>query len=187
MRKLQRLIVGRASALVSLLVLGFGILLIVGLGQATHTPAVTDEPAPGLREHHAPPSPGPAPRGGLLDRRGAVHERRGRRSTRPTSASSAGGLRPRRRQGHGPQRPAGHPQRGRRGGDQHPLGAGHGPRQLSDVVTDLRRPARRTVPDGVRAEVTGPGGRSRPTSPRCSTAPTSACWPPPRPWSRSCW
>ncbi len=42
MRKAQRLIVGRASAVVSLLVLGFGILLIVGLGQATHTPSVTD-------------------------------------------------------------------------------------------------------------------------------------------------
>ena len=43
MQKLQRIIVGRASALVSVVVLGFGILLIVGLGQATHTPAVTDD------------------------------------------------------------------------------------------------------------------------------------------------
>ncbi len=42
MRILQRLIVGRASALVSLVVLGFGVLLIVGLGQATHTAAVDD-------------------------------------------------------------------------------------------------------------------------------------------------
>ncbi len=42
MKTIQRLIVGRASTLVSLVVLGFGILLIVGLGQATHRAAVDD-------------------------------------------------------------------------------------------------------------------------------------------------
>ena len=42
MRTLQRAIVGRASALVSVLVLGFGGFLIVGLGQANHSPAVDD-------------------------------------------------------------------------------------------------------------------------------------------------
>ena len=42
MKTLQRVIVGRASALVSIAVLGFGILLIVGLGQATRTSAVDD-------------------------------------------------------------------------------------------------------------------------------------------------
>jgi len=41
-RRLRGIIVGRASALVSVLVLGFGILLIVGLGQATHTASVDD-------------------------------------------------------------------------------------------------------------------------------------------------
>jgi RND superfamily putative drug exporter len=39
---LRRLIVGRAGALVSLLVLGAGILLVVGVGQASHTAAVDD-------------------------------------------------------------------------------------------------------------------------------------------------
>ncbi len=43
MAPLQRLIVGRASALVSALLLGLGVLLIVGLGQATHEPAVDDQ------------------------------------------------------------------------------------------------------------------------------------------------
>ena len=43
MTQVRRLIVGRASALVSLLLLGFGILLIVGVGQASHTPAVDDQ------------------------------------------------------------------------------------------------------------------------------------------------
>ncbi len=43
MPALHRLIVGRASAVVSLVVLGFGVLLIVGLGQATHVPAVDDQ------------------------------------------------------------------------------------------------------------------------------------------------
>ena len=43
MSALQRLIVGRASAAVSLVLLGFGVLLIVGLGQATHVPAVDDQ------------------------------------------------------------------------------------------------------------------------------------------------
>ncbi len=42
MNALQRVIVGRASALVSIVVLGFGVLLIVGLGQASHQPAVDD-------------------------------------------------------------------------------------------------------------------------------------------------
>ncbi len=42
MKALQRLIVGRASALVSVLLLGFGGLLIAGLGQATHQAAVDD-------------------------------------------------------------------------------------------------------------------------------------------------
>lgn len=41
-RAVQRLIVGRASALVSLAVLGFGVLLVVGLGQATRATGVTD-------------------------------------------------------------------------------------------------------------------------------------------------
>ncbi len=43
MGALQRMIVGRGSALVSAAVLGFGVLLIVGLGQATRTPSVTDQ------------------------------------------------------------------------------------------------------------------------------------------------
>ena len=42
MAALQRLIVGRASVLVSLVVLGFGVLMIVGIGQATHQAAVDD-------------------------------------------------------------------------------------------------------------------------------------------------
>ena len=42
MAGLRRLIVGRASALVSIVLLGFGVLLIVGLGQATHTARVDD-------------------------------------------------------------------------------------------------------------------------------------------------
>ena len=42
MHTLQRLIVGRASAAVSVLVLGFGALLIAGLGQASHQAAVDD-------------------------------------------------------------------------------------------------------------------------------------------------
>jgi RND superfamily putative drug exporter len=41
-KALQRAIVGRASALISVLVLGLGGFLIVGLGQATHEPAVDD-------------------------------------------------------------------------------------------------------------------------------------------------
>ena len=43
MAALQRVIVGRASALVSAFVLGFGVLLIVGMGQATHSPGVDDQ------------------------------------------------------------------------------------------------------------------------------------------------
>lgn len=42
MRLLQRAIVGRASALVSVLVLGLGGFLIIGLGQATNAPSVGD-------------------------------------------------------------------------------------------------------------------------------------------------
>ena len=42
MGTVRRIIVGRASALVSVLLLGFGILLIVGLGQATRTSQVDD-------------------------------------------------------------------------------------------------------------------------------------------------
>ena len=42
MMTVQRWIVGRASWLVSVLVLGFGVLLIVGLGQATHRAGVDD-------------------------------------------------------------------------------------------------------------------------------------------------
>ena len=43
MGALQRIIVGRGSALVSAFILGFGVLLIVGLGQAARTPAATDQ------------------------------------------------------------------------------------------------------------------------------------------------
>ncbi len=53
MRTVQRVIVGRGSAAVSLLLLGFGILLIVGLGQATHTPAVTDDLPKGFESTRA--------------------------------------------------------------------------------------------------------------------------------------
>ena len=42
MAGLRRLIVGRAGALVSIVLLGLGVLLIVGLGQATHTARVDD-------------------------------------------------------------------------------------------------------------------------------------------------
>ncbi|MCW2817519.1 MAG: MmpL family protein [Marmoricola sp.] len=42
MAALQRLIVGRASALVGLVLLGLGILLVAGVGQATHTTRVDD-------------------------------------------------------------------------------------------------------------------------------------------------
>ncbi len=40
---LHRVITGRGSALISAFVLGFGVLLIVGLGQATRAPAATDQ------------------------------------------------------------------------------------------------------------------------------------------------
>jgi RND superfamily putative drug exporter len=43
MAALQRLIVGRASAAVSALMLGLGVFLIIGLGQATHETAVDDQ------------------------------------------------------------------------------------------------------------------------------------------------
>lgn len=43
MAALQRLIVGRASAAVSALMLGLGVFLIIGLGQATHDAAVDDQ------------------------------------------------------------------------------------------------------------------------------------------------
>ena len=43
MAALQRLIVGRASALVGLVLLGLGVLLVAGLGQATHEAQVDDQ------------------------------------------------------------------------------------------------------------------------------------------------
>ena len=43
MSGLTRVVVGRASALVSLLMLGLGVLLIVGLGSATHQAQVDDQ------------------------------------------------------------------------------------------------------------------------------------------------
>ena len=48
MSTVRRIIVGRASALVSILLLGFGVLLIVGVGQATHTSQVDDALPVGL-------------------------------------------------------------------------------------------------------------------------------------------
>ena len=76
MSRLRRIIVGRASALVSVLVLGFGVLLIVGLGQASHTSKVDDSLPAGTDSTKAAQLREQLPVGGQLDRRRAVHRAR---------------------------------------------------------------------------------------------------------------
>ena len=158
MQTLQRIIVGRASALVSVLVLGLrgAADRRARAGHAHRRPSTTRCPQ-GYDSTTRCPAQGRAARGGLLGRGGAVH-RRGRRARHGQARRArAGGQGPLGGPGHGRRRGGRRPQRGRR--------------RRRSASSRSRRPAPPTpptpsarcatgsttdVPDGVRAEVTGP-------------------------------
>ncbi len=153
----QRLIVGRASALVSLVLLGFGILLIVGLGQASHTPAVDDqlpkgydsttaaqlkEQLPG-RDSSSAVALFTADGGGALGqaRLGELRSLMGSLDVAGTTVPDRGALVP-------------------SADGEAAIGVvsvqATGAAATADVVTELRRQLDESVPAGVSAAVTGP-------------------------------
>ncbi len=153
----SRVIVGRASAVVSLVVLGFGVLLIAGLGQASHTPGVTDDLPRGfestraaeIRDADARPRTPPSP--------WCCSPATTARSARPLSVSSA---RPSpistSTEVEVPQQAAVIPSKDGKAAISILSVQATGASAVSDAVKDLRHRLDQTVPDGVDAEVTGP-------------------------------